>query len=288
VRAVPEDIPNWADWLDGTVLRDNLSRFRASAAPLAESVAAGLAAMADVFGFSPGSVLREVLGAIASKLVGRDLEVRVGDVSVSFVLREFRADPRPLGPPIGQLGDIAIDADDVRWEENHVDEIHVVARNVHIQPSSVNVLVAAPVDIEVVLGQPAVDEILRRRAPRTTIALGSATGMAALAGRPGLGSVEVTPSIDGGTVTLHATGLRLGRSPTLRTRLLERVPGLHLPLPLPAGMRIAEITIRDGRLVARGTLREWREPVTAAQLDDVVRRIRTLRQRTLELPRLPR
>lgn len=267
-------------------MREGVSRWRSLMPQLAEPLAAGMAQIADLYGFSPASTVREVLSLTSERLRGRDLTLRFGAAEVRLVLEELRGAAPPLGPPIGQFGDIEADLVDVRWgNEGRLDRVAVRARNVHVQPGTPAVVVAAPVEVRAVVGQETLDQLVAAAAPRIAVELGGDTARARWVGRERLGHVEVEGRTEGDDVVLVPTAAVVGES--RRLRVPPRVaPRIRIPVPdaLRSG-RIGEVAVAGGELVVSGSLAEWREPVTPLQLEQIIRGIRTFTGTVLSLPR---
>ena len=119
-----------------------------------------------------------------------------------------------------------------------------------------------------------VDRDARRR-PRASVRL---------RGHETWGHVEVEPRIDGSTLVLQVTGVAIRRRRPVR-RWLTRVPAVRRPLQLPPGVVLDDVAVADRRVVLHGALREWREPVSAAQLEELITRVRSLTGGALDIPR---
>jgi len=239
----------------------------------------------DPFGFAPGTVAKNLAEAIASRLLGRDLEIRFGAAQIELVLRSLRMTPSPLGIVIGQLGDVEVEVDDVRSGDLRLAHVRITARNMHIQPGPPPVLVAAPVWIEATVDQSAVDGVVARRSARAEVELtGEGTAKAGLLGRRRWGHVDLVPKVEGHTLALDPTSVTLrGRRLTGLARMLPR---FRIPLPEQlAKHHVSEVNVADGTVVVRALLEEWREPLTAGQLDQIAARIRRFTGRVLDLPR---
>nr|HRD14233.1 hypothetical protein [Mycobacterium sp.] len=186
-------------------------------------------------------------------VVGRTLTINAdaGDITLTVTEFESRLDVRRLA--VGQLNDVHLTASDVRWEDRRFDEARLVLRNVHLRPGVPPVLVAAPVDVTLVMSSNALDDLLRFAFPR----LGGHVdddGVARLrwARRPQLGWLEVDVEVDGTTLWLHPRVLRLGRRPW---RLPARMPTYPVRLPeLAEGLTLTDLSLAPGRIHVSGSL----------------------------------
>ena len=208
-------------------------------------------------------------------VVGRTLTINAdaGDITLTVTEFESRLDVRRLA--VGQLNDVHLTATDVRWEDRRFDEARLVLRNVHLRPGVPPVLVAAPVDVTLVMSSNALDDLLRFAFPR----LGGHVdddGVARLrwARRPELGWLEVDVEVDGTTLWLHPRVLQLGRR---RWRLPARMPTYPVRLPeLAEGLTLTDLSLAPGQIHVSGSLAEWRAEVPRARVEDVLTQLSAL------------
>ncbi len=164
---------------------------------------------------------------------------------------------------------------DVRWEDRRFDEARLVLRNVHLRPGVPPVLVAAPVDVTLVMSSNALDDLLRFAFPRLSGHVDD-DGVARLrwARRPERGWLEVDVEVDGSTLWLHPRVLRLGRR---RWRLPARMPTYPVRLPeLAEGLTLTDLSLAPGRIHVSGSLAEWRAEVPRTRVEDVLTQLSAL------------
>ena len=254
---------------------------------IVDSLAAGVTRMVDLFGFSPGTVLQDLVDAVSSQLVGREVEISFGDASAQLTVTRAQVIPAPAGLMVGQLGSVELEARDVRWAGNRVDDLAIEARNVHVLAGKPPAIVAAPILFRASLTERTIADVVAKEQPRVTVTLtGDGRASVMLRGRETWGRIEVEPHVDGSTLDLQVTGIAVRHRGPLR-RWLKRVPAIHRRLRLPPGVALDDVAIADRRVVLRGALREWHEHVSAAQLEELVTRARSLTGKVLDIPRQP-
>ncbi|HEX7132765.1 MAG TPA: hypothetical protein VF228_09325 [Iamia sp.] len=270
------------DWLRPDWLTETL---RAWGPSVSQSMTQAMRPVVDLFGFAPASLAEELILAAASRLVGEPLTLQVGDTEIALVLRRLQPDPQPLGLMIGQLGDVEIDADDVVAGDVRIAHLHLVVRNLHVQPGvGVATFVAAPIAVRATLDQEVVATAVARRTPHVEVELGDGPfARARLRGRPDWGHVDLTPRIEGRTLVLEP------REATLRrwdvTSVARRLPPIRLALPPAAATaHLTDVGIEDGHLVVDGTYEEWRTEVGPVELEDLRRRLKAYDGGTLRVP----
>ncbi len=276
--SMPEPPPNrprlprsWSDWASGDWLgaANPLGAARPGLAGL--PTPEDMAALAPVFG--PQQVLRRLITEVQQRLVGRAISFTTGAGEWGLVPTGLAADPQPLGLTLAQLGTIEVAATGVRSPWLEADRGTATFRNVHVQPGVPAVLVAAPVDLHVVLGQEALDRLLVAHLERFSVRLdGEGRALVALAGRERTGWAEVVPRLEGRAVRLVATGIgAIGR----RIPLPRAMGTLRLELPpFPEGLRLDAIEIVGGEVQARGALDELRLPLASGRLQRFERLMR--------------
>ena len=241
--------------------------------------------MADLFGFSPGALLQELVDSIASHLVGRDVQITFGDASVRLTVTHVHVTPAPAGLMLGQLGSAELEARDVQWADRRVDDLALEARNVHVSAGAPHSLVAAPILFTASLSEATIAALVTDANPRVSVTLAGDRGASVrLRGRETWGHLEVEPRIDGSTLVLQVIGIGVRRRRPIR-RWLTRIPAVRRPLQLPPGVVLDDVAVVDRRVVVHGALREWSEPVSAAQLEELIRRVRSLTGGALDIPR---
>ena len=275
------------DWLNPAWLRDAIGGWKPPTLPAGapEPVAAGMRQVADLFGFAPAGVARDVIEAANTRLAGREVRLLFGDLHVTSTVRTIRLQRPPLGLMIGQLGDVEIVVEDVRWAGRRIAWLRIDARNVHIQPGNPAMVVTAPVYVEAKVDQATVDEVVALTAPRTHVELLDGAARATIKGRPQWGWIDLVPHCEGDVLALRPATIAMWGT-AVPDAILRHLPVLRFPLPeaLAVG-HVSSVAVERGAVRVRGVLDEWREPLGARQLDQVVRRITTFAGPELVLPR---
>jgi hypothetical protein len=157
---------------------------------------------------------------------------------------------------------------------------------VHVQPGSPPTVVAAPVRVEATFDQAAVDEAVAEHTELATVELtGDGRVRAALAQRSGWGHIDLVPRVEGPNLVLQPDAVVV-RGWDRLSGLARRLPPVRIRLPeVLAGAHVSGVAVAPGRLVVHAVLEEWREPVTAGQLDQLVRRVQRFTGTLLEIPR---
>ena len=70
------------------------------------SLAQAMRPVADLFGFAPALLGKELLDTAAARLLDRPLTIQAGDSEISLVLRRLQLERPPIGLMVGQLGDV--------------------------------------------------------------------------------------------------------------------------------------------------------------------------------------
>lgn len=202
-------------------------------------------------------------------VVGRRLTVRLddGDLKMTVAGVDSRLDVRGLS--VGQLNDVTLVANDIRWKTSSFDAAMMVLHNVHVKPTSPPVLVAAPVHLTLDVAAAALDDLFSWAAPRLSGEVG-ADGVARLriARRPRVGHVEVEVRLDGSTLWLVPRRVSIGNS---GWRLPTRTPAYPIRLPEFAhGLKLTGITFTPGAVRLTGTMPQWRTELPRKRLEDII------------------
>lgn len=273
------------DWIGGKFFREGMSMWRDSL-PLAASYTRGVGQLADMFGFTPSAMLREIVSTARRQLTGRSVEFDVGTSSVSLVLQDLRVDSTSMGPALGQLGNVELDAVDLLWEDIEVERVVARLRNVHVQPGTTPVLVAAPIEFELWLSEMTVQQLTQasRIGQKVEIELGEDEASVRLLRGRRLGNIAVTLEPGPHHVNLVVTNVHAADRVRIR-RGLGAVPRLRIGLPPVLQNRVHAVDIEDGRVVLRGHVAEWREPIGLAEIEQLVDRLGSFRGGVIEVPR---
>lgn len=273
------------DWIGGKFFRESIGMWR-DTLPLAGSYTRGMGQLADMFGFTPSAILREIVSTARKKFIGRQAAFDVGTSTVSLVLREITVDSTMMGPALGQLGDVELEATDMRWNEIDVERALARLRNVHVQPGSTPVLVAAPIEFEFTIDESTVHRLTRSSKIGRRVEIELADDVAyirPLRGRR-LGHIDVVLEPAPRHVNLIVTHLHAADRVRIR-RGLGALPRLRISLPEALHNRVHAVDVDDGRIVLRGHVAEWREPIGVAELEQLVDRLGSFGGGVLEVPR---
>jgi hypothetical protein len=242
--------------------------------------------VADLFGFRPAVIGKELLDAAASRLVGRRLTIVAGDQEITLVVRSLQVDRAPIGLTIGQLGDLHVEAEDVLLSGGvRIGHLGLDVRNLHVQPTSKGAtVVAAPIRWRAVLDQDVITNEVARLASKVEVELGDAgTARVYRAGRRSWGHVDVVPRVDGRTLVLDPTSVGFWRFNLKALGKRLRVCRFELPEEL-AFVHITNVDIEDRHVVVEGVYEEWRTTITARQVEELLRRIHRHDGSTLHVP----
>jgi hypothetical protein len=277
-----------AGWPGGDWLRPDWAFGRwpkAAAQALAALQKGARVAPLDAWPIGPAATIQSIAAAARTGLVGRPVTLRIGSTDVRLELTDLVVQPDPIGAAFGQFDDVRLSAGKVGWAGGRLDQVVIVARNVHLRLATTVTLVAAPVEVEATIDQSDLDSWLAHRSSRVAVRLGDdRTVRLELTGRTRLGYLEVEPRIEGDTICFSPRSfVGFGR----RLTLPRRLPDVRLRLPgLPRGLRITGVVVGPGELRVLAAIEEWREPLSAPQLLDLARRLRQPGHR-VDVPRLP-
>ena len=209
-------------------------------------------------------------------VLGRRLAVRHEDGELVMTIVEADSRVGRRGLAVGQLNDIRLVADQVRWNEHRFGRASAVLNNVYVQPSVPPLLMAAPVELSLDVPAPALDELFRWAAPRLAGEVGP-DGVARLrfAHRREAGHLEVAAHLDGSTLWLRPRAITRRR----RWALPARTPAYPLRLPpLPHGLQLTGVAFDPGVVRLTGALPEWRMEVPRARLEDMIAQLSVIRR----------
>jgi hypothetical protein len=204
-------------------------------------------------------------------VLGRRLAIRLDGGELVFTLVEIDSRVGMRGVAVGQLNDVRVVADQVRWNQHRFGQATAVMHNVHLRPSVPTLLVAAPVDVSLDVPAAALEELFRWAAPRLAGDVGP-DGIARLrfANRRGAGHVEIETRLDGSTLWLKPRAITRRR----RWKLPERTPSYPVQLPpLPHGLVLTGVEFDSDVVRLRGTVPEWRTELPGPRLEDLINQL---------------
>jgi hypothetical protein len=256
---------------------------------LAESTARMFEQTADLFGFTPATAFGQVIDVARRRLIGRETTFDLGGAEVTMTLESIDVATSPLGPAIGQLGDLTVSATELRWHTVEARRVDVTFHNVHLQPRSAPVLVIAPLTFSI---EVAADEVLRHVAEtpvarHADVSLGDGVVTLRHRTRTGLGSVDGVLQPAGDHVRVDIDDVRAANRWSLGRAVSAALPTVRLPLPEVLHDRVRSIDVRPEGIVVHGLAGEFREAVRVEQVDALVRRITAFDGDPLVVPRRP-
>ncbi|HEX6342944.1 hypothetical protein [Umezawaea sp.] len=185
----------------------------------------------------PGLV-QSVLQLATRPLTDRRVTVRVGEADATMTVVDVDCTLGALGVALGRFDDVRVVVEDVEWGARTARKVAVSCANVHVNPGPT--LVAAPVDVELVLGAQDIgrldvdaDGVLR------------------------WGVVPLVPSVRDGELWVRTGFLPLRR---------------QVPVPdLPGGLRLTGVGTAPGEVVVTARSEQWRERVPLSRLARLLR-----------------
>ena len=185
----------------------------------------------------PGLV-QSVLQLATRPLTDRRVTVRVGEADATMTVADVDCTLGALGMALGQFDDVRVVVEDVEWAGRSARRLAVSCANVHVNPGPT--LVAAPVDVELVLGA--------RDVGRLDIGVDGVLRW---------GVVPLVPSVRDGELWVRTGFLPLRR---------------QVPVPdLPGGLRLTGIATAPGEVVVTARSEQWRERVPLTKLVRLLR-----------------
>ena len=201
-------------------------------------------------------------------VLGRRLAIRLDGGELVLTLVELDSRVGPAGVAGGQLDDVRIVAEQVRWNQHRFGRATAVLHNVQLRPSVSPVLVVAPVELTLELPAAALDELFRWVAPRLAGEVGpDGVARLRLANRRAAGYVEVETRLDGSTLWLKPRAVARRR----RWRLPSRMPAHAVELPpLPHGLKLTGVEFEANVVRLHGTLPHWRTELPRNLVEDMI------------------
>lgn len=224
----------------------------------------------------PGSVLllRALVEAARWRHLGRETDVRAGDVAVRMVPTALDAPFGVRALATGRLDEVRLHARDVAGPAVRLRELTVVATGVRLRPALVPELVTGPVRVIAVLDPGWVAARIREHAPGLDVTV-DADGVprARSRTRPGLGSAEVALDVDGHRLTWRVAALTVaGRRIGWGSGWGSGWGAGTVDLPgLPAGLRLTGLDTAPDAVTVHGRLPSWSRPLPTAGPEEILR-----------------
>lgn len=256
---MPPTMPGW-DWSDPFGLRD----FSGAGWPVGSPGMTGVGAAATPY--------RALFAALQKRLVGREINTRVGGHDVALTVTGFDSPLDPLGLTVGQFGEVRVAARDLCWDGHRFERASALLHNAHLRPGMPTTLIAAPVDLSVTLPAAVIDEMLQQRVPRLSgAACADDTVRVHWRRRPDWGALDVGVELSGSTLWLRARALSTrGR----RWGLSDRIPAYPVRLPAPPGQLVVTgASLHPDSLEITGLLPQWQVELPMTDIEDVITRL---------------
>ena len=230
---------------------------------------------------APTRVLLETFASVADALVGKEVELRSADgtitVDVDSIVGTHSAPPVALGAlrpglDLEGLEEVDIAVHDVRWARGHIDRLRVQASNVHLEGGVVAKVVAGPIGLVGEVDQATLDEWLdRHEAPLRVNLDGTDRATIHQGGRL---TATVSAELDGDEVTFPVHQVRWAGIPVPFVHRFMAIRRATVP-PLPRGMRLTNLSSAPGVLRATAVVDDFREPLV---VESVLRAASTVSQ----------
>jgi hypothetical protein len=222
----------------------------------------------------PGLLIGDPFTAIVDTarnwLIGKRRTFTLAGRDLTLVLEDLSVEGSDLAKAVGQYGQIRLLARDVEWDGYRLERVEVQARNAHLRPGTKPVLVAAPILGEAFVSAADASRWLAAVSPRLELVMRAGVPQVSMIGAP-WARLEVEAGAGGKSIRVVPRALHL-----LDRRLtLLPVPAFHVPLPeLPFDITLTSVEPAPGGFVLRGLLPEWQRPLSRADLERLLAKIR--------------
>lgn len=202
------------------------------------------------------NVLEALFESVRSGLIGRRVDMGVGDGRLSFTLSALDARLDPMATAAGQADDVSLTAEGVEWSGMQFAEVTATLSNVHTRPGIRPSLVCAPVDLAVLVSSEQVASVLATRTSKV-VASGVDAGRVRLRleRHPSWGWMDVRPVVVSGRVRLRPIALGWKER---SWRFKRRLPSKTLATRLPENARIMDLDVEAGGLRIQVRIDQWR------------------------------
>jgi hypothetical protein len=246
-----------ADWFD---------RMRKAAMPMA-----GFAPGPELLLFGPAQAIQMTAAAVKLALVGRRRRFVIGGREITTEIVDLAVATGP-GLAIGQFDDVRLDLSDLDWDGRMVSTLRVTGRNVHLRPGLAPTIVAAPILLEATVDHVALESWSTPWARRFRLEIGDdAVARIHVRGREHLGALEVDVRIENGSLVIDPTAIVAGRR---RFGGIRRLPAFRVPLLLPKGIRLTELSLLARAISVSALVPEWSESLVITDVQQFARRLR--------------
>ncbi len=277
-----------SDWL-GDRFREGMSAWFEIFPGLAESSARLVEQTADLFGFTPATAFGQVVEVARRRLVGREATFDLGGAELTMTLESIDVTTSPIGPAIGQLGDVDVSATSVHWHGIEIARVDATLHNVHLQPRSSPLLVIAPITFRVVADAEEVQRLFEETPAARHAQLSLGDGIVTLRHRTrtGIGRVDGILRPSGDHVRVDVDAIHAANRWNLGRAIGTALPAIDLPLPPILQHRVRSIEVHPDSVVVEGLAGEFREVVRVEQVETMLRRLSAFDGDLLRVPRRP-
>lgn len=216
-------------------------------------------------------MLQLVAQSIRNSLRGKRRTFVLGGQTVTMELDDL-AVSTGVGLAFGQFDDVRVELKDLEWQQRTVSRLTLIGHNVHLRPGLNPTIVASPITFDATLDVEDlaswVPDIIRRR---LHVEIGEdAVARVHLREREHLGALEMDVRIEGPFLVLDPTSLVAG---TRRWSGLRRLPAFRLPLVLPGGVHVNDISLASGLVHVSGHVQEWSESLAVSEVQRLARNL---------------
>ncbi len=202
------------------------------------------------------NALQLLVDGLRKGLVGRPVAFGAGPSRVAFTLSSLEASVGHLAAAAGQADDVSLAAENVEWRSYQFASMNARLHNVHTRFRHRPVLVAAPVDVSLVLTEEVVSALMRKHVPAVTSEIAESGRMFLRHARwPKWGYLEVRPAIEHGGLVVRPTGV--GRGARV-WRFGRRIAPVRPRVALPDGLRIVGVDVHPRGVEVHLRADEWR------------------------------
>jgi hypothetical protein len=229
---------------------DMSSLFRQTSGPFG-----GLRGFQELSTWGTRTAMEVLLERVRAGLIGRRVDLQLGDSRLSFTLSALDARLDAMGAAAGQADDVALTAEDVEWSGMQFAVVTGTLKNVHLRPGSSPSLVCAPVDLVATLSDDQLHSVLAARTARVAATCTDGAIRLRLERHLSWGWMDVCPEVVGGHVRLRPIAIG---GPRRAWRPRRRLPAKSLTLRLPENTRIVDLKVVAGTLRIRLRIDQWR------------------------------
>lgn len=221
--------------------------------------------------FGPAQVIQMTAAAVKASLTGRRRRFVIAGREITTEIVDLAVATGP-GLAIGQFDDVRLDVKDLDWNGRRVTTLRITGRNVHLRPGLSPTIVAAPVLLDATVDDAALETWSSPWARRFRLEIGDdAVARIHLRGREHLGALEVGVRIENGSLVIDPAAVVAGHR---RFGSIGRLPAFRVPLLLPKGIRLTDITLLPRAISVSALVPEWSESLVVTDVQQFARLLR--------------